>query len=336
MARIAIHGSKCVEATKQPRRTPSLFTLRHGQTSTTRILSTKSTSQQRGEQPETKIICRSQPGDFLSKGPYSQSSYASISITFEIALYDRKPSTSQKIQDLGRISCSLPWKATFDGSYHAFSAKLKREMLRRVEVQGSIQTRLTDVLLTCPPALREAVVKPESWSEIVSQIAQNPRGMGDVTLKVLVACTCQPAPKVPTPVCRYFGGAKTGISDDEASETDVEEGEEEGTEQPVSQHEGTEVIEGLLTPSTPAAQQGLKRKRLTLATAAEYPASAVLPTTEQAPSAPGWAYRLISDPPAWERNLANRTHSPTDDLLGIRRLGKCRRVHIPVFLPKSA
>ncbi|KAI6798408.1 hypothetical protein KC332_g16425 [Hortaea werneckii] len=330
MARLIIHGPKCVEATNQPRRTPSLFTLRYGQTSTTRILSTKSTSQQRGQQTETKIICPSQPEDSLPKGPYRQSSYASISITFEIALHDKKPSTSHKIQDLGRISCSLPWKATFDGSYHAFSAKLKREMLRRVEVQGSIQTQVMDVLLTCPPALREAVVKPESWSEIVSQIAPNPRGVGDVSLKVLVACTSKPsAPKVPTPVCRYFGGAKTGISDDEASETDEEE-EEEGTEQRVPQDEGTEVIDGLLTPSTPAAQQGLKRKRLTLAD------PVILPTTEQAPSAPGWAYRLIPDPPAWERNLANRTHSPTDDLLGIQRHGKCRRVHMPVFFPKSA
>ncbi|KAI7283913.1 hypothetical protein KC345_g2659 [Hortaea werneckii] len=334
MARLIIHGPNCVEATNQPRRTPSLFTLRHGP-STTRIPSTKSTSQQRGKQTETKIICRSQPEDSLPQPPYSQSSYASISITFEIALYDKKPSTSHKIQNLGRISCSLPWKATFDGSYHAFSAKLKREMLRWVEVQGSIQTQVTSVLLTCPPALREAVVKPETWSEIVSQVARNPRGMGDVSLKVLVACTCQAAPKVPTPVCRYFGGAKTGISDDEASETD-EEDEEEETEQPVPQDESTEVIDGLLTPATPAAQQGLTRKRLKLAAAAEYPASAILPTTEQASSAPAWAYRLIPDPPAWERNLANRTHSPTDDLLGIQRHGKCRRIHIPVFLPKSA
>ncbi|GAB1725823.1 hypothetical protein NU195Hw_g2548t1 [Hortaea werneckii] len=334
MARLIIHGPKCVEATKQPRRTPSLFTLRHDQTSTTRILSTKSTSQQRREQTETKIICRSQPEAFLPRGPYSQSSSASISITFEIALYDKKPSTSHKILDLSRVSCSLPWKAAFDGSYHAFSAKLKREMLRRVEVQGSIRTQVTDVLLTCPPTLREAVVKPESWSEIVSQIARNPRGVGDVSLRVLVACTCQPAPKVPTPVCRYFGGAKTGISDDEASETDEEEEEEEeeeeGTEQPIPQDEGTEVIDGLLTPATPAAQQGLKRKRLTLAE------PAIPPTIEQAPSAPGWAYRLIPDPPAWERNLANRTHSPTDDLLGIQRHGKCRRVHVPVLLPNSA
>ncbi|KAI7355754.1 hypothetical protein KC320_g2686 [Hortaea werneckii] len=331
MARITIRGPKCVEVTNQPRRTPSLFTLRHDQTSTTRILSTKSSSQQRGEQTETKIICRSQPEDSLLRGPYSQSSSASISITFEIALYDKKASTSQKIQDLGRISCSLPWKAAFDGSYHAFSAKLKREMLRRVEVQGSIQTQVTDVLLTCPPALREAVVKPESWSEIVSQIARDLRGVGDVSLRVRVACTSKPsAPKVPTPVCRYFGGAKTGISDDEGSETDEEEEEGEETEQPVSQHEGTEVIDGLLTPATPAAHQGLKRKRLTLAE------PAILPTIEQAPSAPGWAYRLIPNPPAWERNLANRTHSPTDDLLGIQRHGKCRRVHIPVFLPKPA
>ena len=326
--------ARLIEPTNQPRRIPSLFTIHHGQTSTARFLGTKYTSQQRGQHTETKIICRSQPEDALSKGADSPSSGASISISFEIALYDKKPSTSPKAKNLGRISCSLPWKAAFDGSYHAFSAKLKQEMLSRVEVQGSLQMQVTDVLLTCPPTLREAVVKPESWSEIVSQIARNPRGVGDVSLRVLVACTCQPAPKVPTPVCRYFGGAKTGISDDEASETDEEEEEEEeeeeGTEQPIPQDEGTEVIDGLLTPATPAAQQGLKRKRLTLAE------PAIPPTIEQAPSAPGWAYRLIPDPPAWERNLANRTHSPTDDLLGIQRHGKCRRVHVPVLLPNSA
>ncbi|KAI7153696.1 hypothetical protein KC316_g15328 [Hortaea werneckii] len=326
--------ARLIEPTNQPRRTPSLFTLRHGQTSTARFLGTKYTSQQRGQHTETKIICRSQPEDALPKGADSQSSGASISIPLEIALYDKRTVASQKGRNLGRISCSLPWKATFDGPYHAFSAKLKREMLSRVEVQGSLQMQVTDVLLTCPPTLREAVVKPESWAEIVnqlSQIALGPRGVGKVSLRVLVACTCQPAPKLPTPVCRYFGGAKTGLSDDEASETD----EEEEMEQPVSQDEGTEILDGLLTPSTPTAQQGLKRKRSTLAAAAEY-ADSVLPTTGQEPNAPGWAYRLIPDPPAWERNLANRTHSPTDDLLGISRHGKCRRIQVPVFLQKSA
>ncbi|KAI7301466.1 hypothetical protein KC315_g16625 [Hortaea werneckii] len=328
--------ARLIEPTNQPRRIPSLFTIHHGQTSTARFLGTKYTSQQRGQHTETKIICRSQPEDALSKGADSPSSGASISISFEIALYDKKPSTSPKAKNLGRISCSLPWKAAFDGSYHAFSAKLKQEMLSRVEVQGSLQMQVTDVLLTCPPTLREAVVKPESWAEIVnqlSQIAQGPRRFGDVSLRVLVACTfTSPAPKLPTPVCRYFGGAKTGVSDDEASDTDEEE---EEMEQPVSQEEGTEILDGLLTPSTPTAQQGLKRKRLTLAAAAEY-ADSVLPTTEQGPCAPGWAYRLIPDPPAWERNLANRTHSPTDDLLGIHRHGKCRRIQIPVSLPESA
>ncbi|KAI6831011.1 hypothetical protein KC342_g8138 [Hortaea werneckii] len=327
--------ARLVEPTKQPRRTPSLFTIHHGQTSIARFLGTNYTSQQRGQHTETKIMCRSQPEDALPKGADSQSSGASISISFEIALYDKKPAASQKGQILGRISCSLPWKAVFDGSYHAFSAKLKREMLSRVEVQGSLQMQVTDVLLTCPLTLREAVVKPESWAEIVnqlSQIAQGPRGFGDMSLRVLVACTfTPPAPKLPTPVCRYFGGAKTGVSDDEASETD----EEEATEQPVSQEEGTEILDGLLTPSTPTAQQGLKRKRFTLAAAAEH-ADFALPTTEQGPNAAGWAYRLIPDPPAWERNLANRTHSPTDDLLGIHRHGKCRRIQVPVFLTKSA
>ncbi|KAI7152304.1 hypothetical protein KC349_g9020 [Hortaea werneckii] len=324
-----------IEPTNQPRLTPSLFTLRHGQTTTARFLGTKYTSQQRGQHTATKIICRSQSKDVLPKGADSPSSGASISISFEIALYDKKSAASQKGKNLGRISCSLPWKATFDGPYHVFSAKLKREMLSRVEVEGSIQMQVTDVLLTCPPTLREAVVKPESWAEIVnqlSQIASGPRGVGKVSLRVLVACTCQPAPKLPTPVCRYFGGAKTGVSDDEASDTDEEE---EETEQPVSQDEGTEILDGLLTPSTPTAQQGVKRKRLPLAAAAEY-ADFALPSTEQGPNAPGWAYRLIPDPPAWERNLANRTHSPTDDLLGISRHGKCRRIQVPVFLQKSA
>ncbi|GAB1738011.1 hypothetical protein NU219Hw_g2521t1 [Hortaea werneckii] len=264
MARLIIHGPRRVEPTNQPRRTPSLFTLRHGQTSTARFLGTRYTSQQRGQHTETKIICRSQPTDALPKGADSHSSGASISISFEIALYDKKPAASQRVRNLGRISCSLPWETTFEGSYHAFSAKLKREMLSRVEVQGSIQMQVTDVLLTSPPTLQEAVVKPESWAEIVyqlSQVAQGPRGAGDVSLRVLVACTCQPAPKLPTPVCRYFGGAKTGVSDDEASDTD----EEEEKEQLVSQEEGTEILHGLLTPSTPTAQQGLKRKRLTLA-----------------------------------------------------------------------
>ncbi|KAI7527112.1 hypothetical protein KC331_g16545 [Hortaea werneckii] len=336
MARLIIHGHKRGEPTNQPRRTPSLFTLRHGQTSTARFLGTKYTSQQRGQHTETKLICRSQLEEAFHKGADSQSSGASISISFEIALYDKKSAASQKGKNLGRISCSLPLKATFDGPYHAFSAKSKREMLSRVELQGSIQMQVTDVLLTCPPTLREAVVKPESWAEIanqLSQIALGPRGVGKVSLRVLVACTCQPAPKLPTPVCRYFGGAKTGVSDDEASDTDEEE--EEEMEQPVSQDEGTEILDGLLTPSTPTAQQGVKRKRLTLAAAAEY-ADSVLPTTEQGPNAAGWAYRLIPNPPAWERNLANRTHSPTDDLLGISRHGKCRRIQVPVFLQKSA
>ncbi|KAI6892852.1 hypothetical protein KC318_g12929 [Hortaea werneckii] len=327
--------ARLIEPTNQPRRTPSLFTLRYGQTSTARFLGTKYISQQREEHTETKVICRSQPEDALPKGADSQSSGASISISFEIAFYDKKPAVSKKVRNLCRISCSLPWKVVFDGSYHAFSAKLKREMLSRVEVQGSLQMQVTGVLLTCPPTLREAVVKPESWVEIVnqlSQIAQGPRGVGNVSLRVLVACTCQLAPKLPTPVCRYFGGAKTGVSDDEASDTDDEE---EEMEQPVSQEEGTEILDGLLTPSTPTAQQGLKRKRLTLAAAAEY-ADSVLPTTEQGSNAPGWAYRLIPNPPAWERNLANRTHSPTDDLLGIHRHGKCRRIQVPVFLPEAA
>ncbi|KAI6801448.1 hypothetical protein KC363_g1394 [Hortaea werneckii] len=331
MARLIIHGPKRVEPTYRPKRTPSLFTLRHGRTSTTRFLRKKSSSQQRREHTETKIICRSQPTGSLPKSPYSRPSYASISITFEIALYDKKPSASHKTQNLGRISCSLPWKATFDGSYHAFSAEVKREMLRRVEVQGSIQLQVMDVLLTCPPALQESVVKPDSWVDIVSKIAQSPRGVGEMSLRVLVACICRPIPKVPTPVCRYFGGAKTGVSDDEASDTD----EEDMIEQTVSNDAATEVVDGLLTPSTPTAQQGLKRKRLTLAVT-EHRESPIVPTTEQAPSAPGWAYRLIPDPPAWGWNLANRTHSPTDDLLGIRRHGKCRRIQVPVLIPKSA
>ncbi|KAI7467150.1 hypothetical protein KC351_g14161 [Hortaea werneckii] len=331
MARLIIHGPKRVEPTNQPRCTPSLFPLRHGRTSTTRFLCKKSSLQQREEHTETKIICRSQPTGSLPKSPYSRPSHASISVTFEIALHDKKPSASHKTQNLGRISCSLPCKAICGGSYHAFSAEVKSEMLRRVEVQGSVQLQVMDVLLTCPPALQEAVVKPESWVEIVSQIARNARGVGDVSLRVLVACICQPIPKVPTPVCRYFGGAKTGVSDDEASDTD----EEEIIEQSVSYDAATEVVDGLLMPSTPTAQQGLKRKRLTLAVT-EHRESPILPTTEQAPSALGWAYRLIPDPPAWEWNLANRTHSPTDDLLGIRRHGKCQRIQVPVFIPKSA
>lgn len=333
MARLIIHGPKCVEPTNHPRRTPSLFTLRHGQTSIARFLGKKYTSPRWGQHTETKIICRSHPEDAFPKGADSQSSGASISISFEIALHDKKPAASQKARNLGRTSCSLPWKATFDGSYHAFSANLKREMLSRVEVQGSLQMQVTDVLVTCPPTLQQAVVKPESWAEIVnqlSQIAQGPRGVGDVSLRVLIACIPVLARKLPTPVCRYFGGAKTGVSDDEASGTEDEE-----MEQPVSQDEGSEILAGLLTPSTPTAQQGMKRKRLTLVTTSEYTDSA-LPTTEQEPNAPGWAYRLIPDPPAWERNLANRTHSPTDDLLGIRRHGKCRRIQVPVFLPKPA